>query len=221
MRTYALLGDREPRFASHRELDAALELFPEGTRGEWVPTDSAAARDLSGYDGVWVVPGSPYRDEDAVSVALQTAREAGRRLLATCAGFQYLVVEFARNVAGIEGAAHGEAHPDADNAVAAPLGCTLDGEQRTVTTVPGTRIAAICGTVPFAGTHFCSFGVAGRFVADLEAAGLVMSAHAPDAGVEAVELPGHPFYVGTLFQPQVGSLAGEPLHPLIRAFLDA
>ena len=45
--------------------------------------------------------------------------------------------------------------------------------------------------------------------AALEAAGLVVSARAPDAGVEAVELPGHPFYVATLFQPQVGSSAGR------------
>ena len=55
----------------------------------------------------------------------------------------------------------------------------------------------------------------------LEAAGVVVSARAPDAGVEGIELPTHPFFVATLFQPQVGALAGRPLHPLIRAFLEA
>ena len=49
------------------------------------------------------------------------------------------------------------------------------------------------------------------------AAGLVVSATAPDAGVEAVELPGHPYYVATLFQPQVGSSASGVLHPLVAA----
>ena len=44
---------------------------------------------------------------------------------------------------------------------------------------------------------------------------------APDAGVEAVELPGHPFYVATLFQPQVGSAASGRLHPLIGALVSA
>jgi CTP synthase (UTP-ammonia lyase) len=39
--------------------------------------------------------------------------------------------------------------------------------------------------------------------------------------VEGIELPGHPFLVATLFQPQVGALAGRPLHPLIGALLDA
>ncbi len=47
---------------------------------------------------------------------------------------------------------------------------------------------------------------------------MVVSARAPDAGVEGIELPAHPFFVATLFQPQVGALAGQPLHPLIGAF---
>ncbi len=55
----------------------------------------------------------------------------------------------------------------------------------------------------------------------LVAAGLVVSATAPDAGVEAVELPDHPFYVATLFQPQVGSSETGALHPLITALIAA
>ena len=55
----------------------------------------------------------------------------------------------------------------------------------------------------------------------LVAAGLVVSATAPDAGVEAVELPDHPFYVATLFQPQVGSSETGALHPLIAALIAA
>jgi GrpB-like predicted nucleotidyltransferase (UPF0157 family) len=54
----------------------------------------------------------------------------------------------------------------------------------------------------------------------LEAAGLVVAGRAPDAGVEIVELPGHPFFMASLFQPQVGA-EGEPLHALIRAFAGA
>ena len=87
--------------------------------------------------------------------------------------------------------------------------------------MPGTRLAAICGTAPFTGFHWCSYGLAEPYVARLEAAGVVVSARAPDAGVEGIELPGHPFFVATLFQPQVGALAGDPLHPLIAAFAEA
>jgi CTP synthase (UTP-ammonia lyase) len=63
--------------------------------------------------------------------------------------------------------------------------------------------------------------MASEFEDALADAGVVISARAPDAGVEGIELPDHPFFVATLFQPQVGALAGGPLHPLIAGFLDA
>ncbi len=91
-----------------------------------------------------------------------------------------------------------------------------------MTTVPGTRVAELCGTAPFAGFHYCNYGLEPAHArARWWRPGLVVSATAPDAGVEAVELPGHPFYVATLFQPQVGSSATGVLHPLVAALIDA
>jgi CTP synthase (UTP-ammonia lyase) len=55
----------------------------------------------------------------------------------------------------------------------------------------------------------------------LSARGLIISARADDAGVEAVELPAHPFFLATLFQPQIGALSGQPLHPVISAIVAA
>ena len=74
-----------------------------------------------------------------------------------------------------------------------------------MTPMPGTRFAAICGTEPFEGYHYCSFGLDPAYVEPLERAGVVVGATAPDAGVEAIELPEHPFFLATAFQPQVGA----------------
>jgi CTP synthase (UTP-ammonia lyase) len=215
----AVLGDRNLEHVTHRELDAALGLFPDWARGEWVATDSDVPAALDRADGVWIVSGGPYRDDDAVYAAIRHLRERGTPLLATCSGFQYVVIELARSLAGID-AHHAETDPDAQALVAAPLACSLIGEERMVTCVPGTRLAELCGNEPFLGFHWCNYGLANEFVDALTAAGVVISAHAPDAGVEGIELPGHPFFVATLFQPQVGALAGRPLHPLIAAFLE-
>jgi hypothetical protein len=84
----AVLGDRNLEYVTHRELDAALQLFPESARGAWVPTDSDVEAALAEADGVWVVPGTPYRDDDAVYAAIGAARESGLPLLGTCGGFQ-------------------------------------------------------------------------------------------------------------------------------------
>ena len=222
MRTrIALLGDKDLAYVTHRELDAAVGVLPAWVEARWVGSDTPEARALDGFDGLWVLPGTPYRDDDAVDAAIGWSLESGTPLLGTCGGFQYAALALARRLAGIEDAAHAEVDPDAADAVVAGLACSLVGEEREVTCVPGTRLAEICGTAPFVGFHWCSYGLAEGFVERLEAAGVVVCARAPDAGVEGIELPEHPFFVATLFQPQVGALAGEPLHPLITSFVQA
>ncbi len=94
----ALLGDRSSH-RSHRELDALRRLLPLAT--EWVPTDSGF--DVSAYDGVWLVPGSPYADDAAVLSALTEVRTSGLPFLGTCGGMQYAVLEFLRSVLGRAG----------------------------------------------------------------------------------------------------------------------
>jgi CTP synthase (UTP-ammonia lyase) len=219
--TVIALGDRDERHLTHRELDAALALIGDGITCRWVATDSAAATALDGVDGVWLVPGSPYRDDAAAYGAIAYCLRTGTPYLGTCAGFQYACVQLARMRAGQDDAAHAESDPDAPDPVVVALACSLYGERRTVTPVPGTRLAAICGERPFEGFHWCGFGLEAGAAQILADAGVTLAAHAPDAGVEAIELPDHPFFVATAFQPQVGASASGELHPLIVAFLEA
>ena len=221
MKQVVLLGDRNTTYRTHRELDAALTLFPSGVRAHWVATDAPEAARVSDADGLWVVPGSPYRNDAAVYAAIAAARTSGQPFLGTCAGFQYAVIEFARNVAGLVDADHAETAPGAKTLVIDRLACSLVAEERFVTAVPGTRLHAICGSAPFRGFHWCNFGLASAYVERLTAHGLAVGARADDAGVEAVELAGHPFFMATLFQPQIGSVDGEPVHPVLGAFLSA
>jgi CTP synthase (UTP-ammonia lyase) len=217
----ALVGDRDPRYLTHRELDAALTLMPAEVEARWVATDEPDAARLDRFDALWVVPGTPYRDDRPVFAGIERARTEGVPILGTCGGFQHMVVEFARNAAGIREAAHAETDPGAAVHAVSPLACSLEGQVRQVTTVPGTRVAELCGPGPFPGFHWCNYGVDPGLLDRLVASGLVVSGTAPDAGVEAIELPGHPFYLATLFQPQVGSSETGKLHPLIDALVEA
>jgi len=219
--TVIALGDRDERHLTHRELDATLALIGDGIACDWVATDSAAATALDGVDGVWLVPGSPYRDDDAAYSAIAHCLRTGTPYLGTCAGFQYACVQLARMRAGKADAAHAESEPEAPDPVVVALACSLYGERRTVTPVPGTRLATICGERPFEGFHWCGFGLEAGAAETLAGAGVTLSAHAPDAGVEAIELPDHSFFIATAFQPQVGSAESGELHPLIAAFLEA
>jgi CTP synthase (UTP-ammonia lyase) len=215
------LGDRDPQQLTHRELDAAFLLMPDGVECSWTATDTPEARDLESVDAVWLLPGTPYRDDAVAYAAVDYCRRSGKPFLGTCGGFQYACVELARTLAGVTGAAHAETDPDADELIVVPLQCSLYGETRQVEPVPGTRLAAICGDAPFTGFHWCGYGLSPRVEAQLQRAGVVISARAADAGAEAIELTDHPFFVATAFQPQVGATKSDALHPLITAMIDA
>jgi CTP synthase (UTP-ammonia lyase) len=219
-----VLGDHTPSFITHRALDAALAELPAGVQAGWVATDDPAARhagDPAHADGLWVAPGSPYRDDDAVLAAIDRARRSGLPLLGTCGGFQYTALVLGAALAGLHAPRHAELHRGAADPFIAALGCRLDGVRRTVTCVPGTRLAALLGEAPFPGFFFCGYAPSAAAAAALEGAGVRVAAHAEDVGPVALELPGHPFLMATLFQVQIGALRGEPLSPLIDAFVQA
>src|ERR1700729_950542 len=176
--TVIALGDRDERQLTHRELDATLALIGDGIAWRWVATDSAAAQALDGVDGVWLVPGSPYRDDGAAYGAIAYCLRTGTPYLGTCAGFQYACVALARALAGIAGAAHAESDPEGETLVVAPLACSLYGERRLVAPAAGTRLAEICSTVPFSGFHWCGYGLAPAAEQLLLNAGVVLSARA-------------------------------------------
>jgi CTP synthase (UTP-ammonia lyase) len=92
MKNIFLLGDRDANSVTHRELDAAIGLLPGGVKARWVGTDTPDAAWTSQADALWVVPGSPYRNDAVVYSAITSARTSGQPFLGTCGGFQYAVV---------------------------------------------------------------------------------------------------------------------------------
>jgi CTP synthase (UTP-ammonia lyase) len=217
--TIALVGDRRPDHPSHRELDAVRGLLGEDVSAEWVATDGERIRDLGGFDGIWLVPGSPYADDSAAYEAVRWARENDVPFLGTCGGLQYAVVEYFRNVLGVAGASHAESDGPDDSNVVHPLACSLQGEERLVRPIAGTRFARLMRDEPFVGMHYCGYAPGGEEVERLVEAGMVVEATAEDAGAEVLELPANRFYMLTLFQPHIGALAGKPLHTLLREFV--
>jgi len=217
--TIAMVGDRMPDHPSHRELDAVRGMLGQDVVGDWVATDSDRVTLLCDFDGIWLLPGSPYADDAAAYEAVRWAREIDVPFLGSCAGLQYAVVEYFRNVLGVASASHAEADGIAEGNVVHPLACRLQGEERLVRPIPGTRFSRLVNDEPFVGMHYCSYGPGPGEVQRLVEAGMVVEATADDAGAEVIELPANRFFVLTLFQPHIGALAGKPLHPLLGEFV--
>jgi CTP synthase (UTP-ammonia lyase) len=218
----ALVGDRSEGVRAHGRIPDIHDGLRRGGPLEltWVHSREAVTTDLSAFDGVWVVPGSPYADEAGVLHAIRTAREEGIPFLGTCGGFQHLLLELARDVCGLITAAHQESSPDAELPLIVPMACSLLGESATITVVEGTKAAAILGAGPRVERYFCGYQLDPDHVATLEAHGLVVSARDELGDVRMAELPEPPFLVGSLFQPELSSTA-DAIHPLIEAFAAA
>ena len=222
----ALIGDYNPDVVAHGAIPRALELAAKNTgvdlAWDWIGTDTIAdaPQQLSGYAGVWCVPASPYRNMDGALAAIRFAREARRPFLGTCGGFQHALIEFARDVVAIEGADHAETNATAADLVVTPLACSLAGAQGNIAFTPGSQLDRIfAGQVAHEGYH-CNYGPNPAYRARFEAAGLRFTGFDAAGQIRAMELPAHPFFIGTLFQPERSALH-DRRHPLIEAFVRA
>jgi CTP synthase (UTP-ammonia lyase) len=218
----AVVGDYGPERVTHKATQEAL--VAAGVPFEWLGTERAAALsddELAGYDGFLVAPGSPYASMDGALRAIRVARERDIPLLGTCGGFQHIVVEVVRDVLGDAEADHAETAPDAERLAITPLACSLDGTTGEVLLEPGSRVASWYGAEHVREPFFCSYGLNPAYREPLAAAGLRVVAEDADGEPRAVELDGHPFFVGTLYVPQARDPAEAAAHPLIRAWLAA
>jgi CTP synthase len=207
----------------------------------WVPSDSCetpagAAVALAGLDGVVIPGGFGIRGIEGKVGALHYARERGIPALGLCLGLQCMVIEAARNLAGIEQANSAEFEPDTPDPVIATmpsqvaavageadLGGTMRLGAYPARLVPGSVVARAYGTTTVSERHRHRYEVNNAYRHELEKAGLVVSGESPDGRlVEFVELsPGvHPFYAGTQAHPELKSRPTRA-HPLFRAFVRA
>ena len=221
----ALIGDYNPDVIAHQAIPLALQQAAEqlGVKVhlQWLDTDTLTpATELHGFDGFWCVPASPYRDTDGALRAIRFAREQRRPFLGTCGGFQYALLEHARNVLGWADAEHGELAPDAERAIIAPLSCALVEATGSVRLAPYTRIAQAYGALQTEEGYRCRYGVNRAFAGALLEGELIPSAHDLAGDLRAVERLDHPFFVATLFQPERAALEGIT-PPLAIALLKA
>jgi CTP synthase (UTP-ammonia lyase) len=187
----------------------------------WIPsedvTDPSAVAE---FDGIWLVPGSPYRSEAGAITAVRTARERGIPFLGTCGGFQHAMLEFARNVCGLTSVQHGENTPEAAELLIVPLACSLAGHEAAIQITPGSLAEKILGTERTIERYHCSYGTNPDYLEVLTSQGMRFTGTDEAGDVRIAELPDHPFFLATLFQPELAG-DGTRAHPLIRAFTTA
>ena len=216
----ALVGDRSANVRAHARIPGLVEalLRREGIALDpyWIATPEAEECDLSGFDAIWAAPGSPYASADGAIAAVRTAREHRIPFLGTCGGFQHALLEYARNVCGLPTVQHAETTPEARDQLIVPLECSLLGHEEAVMIAPGTLAARIFGPGRRTERYRCAYGLNPEYLDALIGGGLRFSGFDDSGQVRVMELPGHPFFMGTLFQPELQGDGTQP-HPVIVA----
>ncbi|MEU6147204.1 hypothetical protein ABZ848_43500 [Streptomyces sp. NPDC047081] len=220
----ALVGDRSPNVVAHTRIPLLLDALAERERlvldSYWIPSEDAEeVGAVRGFDAVWVVPGSPYRSQAGVLSAIRTAREDGIPFLGTCGGFQYAMLEFAHNVCGLTRVAHAESDPDAEDLLIGPLACSLVGHEGVVALEADSLAQSVIGSERTVERYFCKYGPS-RHLDTLRAHGMRFTGLDDDGNVRMAELPGHPFFLASLFQPELAGDGSRP-HPMVRALARA
>jgi CTP synthase len=201
---------------------------------DWVDSESltdqeTVRRRLEGVDGVLVLPGFGHRGTEGKIEAARYARESGTSYLGLCLGLQIGVIEFARNVAGLEMANSTEFEPDTPHPVidimADQVGVDMGGTMRLgrypCQVSPGTLAAEVYDTDFANERHRHRYEVNNAYRETLSEAGMVFSGTSPDGRlVEIAELEDHPFFIGSQFHPEFKSRPLRPA-PLFDGFVAA
>jgi CTP synthase len=200
----------------------------------WLASDDLAhdsgAAQLKGLHGIVVPGGFGVRGIEGKLVAIRHARENKIPFIGLCLGLQCAVIEFARNVCGLEGANSSEFDPTTPHPVIDLMADQHDISNKGGTMrlglwvcklAEGTKARAAYGDEIILERHRHRFEVNNRYRKQLEAAGMRMSGTTVDNKLcEIIELPDHPFFVASQFHPEFKSRPTRA-HPLFREFVRA
>ena len=206
-----------------------VKVHIEWLLSETFSSDSGVDR-LADFDGLLIPGGFGPRGVEGMLSAIRWARENELPFFGICLGLQCAVIEFARNVCGLEESHSSEFAEDSSD----PVICLLDSQLQVTTKggtmrlgaypcalVEGSRSREIYGEAEISERHRHRFEVNNEYRDLLTSNGMTISGTSPDGGlVEMIEITEHPWFVAGQFHPELKSRPTRP-HPLFASFIQA
>jgi CTP synthase len=213
----------------HAGAENEVKVIVETVHSEYIKPENIQEK-IAHLDAILVAPGFGERGIEGKIATVKYAREHNIPFLGICLGMQMAVIEYARNVLGLEEANSTEMNPDTKNPV-----IDLMEEQKNITQIGGTmRLGAwncelqenstafeVYGDTLISERHRHRYEYNNEYKERLEAAGLKATGINPETGlVEIIEIPSHPWFIGVQYHPEYKSTVASP-HPLFVAFVKA
>ncbi|MEC0269538.1 glutamine amidotransferase-related protein [Paenibacillus anseongense] len=219
-----IVGDFSPKYPSQIATNNALK-HTLGKLGisiefEWIAT-ATINKQLDAikhtYNGFWIGPGYPDSLDGVLSI-IQFARENDIPLLGTCGGFQYIIMEYAKNKLMLEHAAHEERDPHASQIIISKLACSLVGQKGEVFLRKHSKIFDIYKTEYINEQFRCNYGLSSQYEKQIHDSGLRIVGTDSAGNPRVIEIPELKFFIGTLFVPQLSSTV-DSTHCIIDSFI--
>lgn len=226
MKRIAIIGDYNPNEESHYLIMESIKELAKEMQGEikaqWIMSDTldVSEEHLKLFDGFWFSPGSPYKNIKNVLAAIKYARENGVPALGTCAGFQHMVIEFARNVLGLYDADSEENNTACADAVIVKLMCTLMNKKEQIEISDSNSILfKAVAESELVGEYRCNYGFNEAYRRVFQDSNMITAVvETKNEYFRGFELKEHPFFIGTLFIPQL-NFRGDSSYRIIKSFI--
>lgn len=213
----------------HAGAENEIKVNVESIHSEHI-TEKTIASKFKNLDGILVAPGFGDRGIEGKIRAVQYAREHNVPFLGICLGMQMAVIEFARNVLGLESANSIEMNPNTASPVINLMEAQKNIENKGGTMrlgawecelKEGSKVHEIYEKSMILERHRHRYEFNNEYKDRMEAAGLITTGLNPKTGlVEIIELPSHPWFIGVQYHPEYKSTVANP-HPLFVAFVKA
>lgn len=192
-----MLGDRQQGYLPHESaekalLDAGLDIAQVAIDFQWLPTKTSSTEGLGGYDCIWAGSG-PYLDEENALRVIQFAREQEIPTIGTCSGFKYMVIEYAKHIF--------KAMKPFDY-ISRNEFCTTDYKELAIALNPDCCLINVYGNRHISEISHCTFEINDSCV-DEVASAFEFCGVAEDGRTVLIRLKNHPFFVASLFLPQL------------------
>ncbi|MFC0234486.1 hypothetical protein ACFFIF_10820 [Vagococcus entomophilus] len=221
----ALIGDRKEKI-NHANIEKCFAWAQKNQldiRYEWLSTNKLCLNHIESFDGVWLTPGGPYQNDEAVLALISHMRQRETRpFLANCSGFQYSLMEYLRNACGVQDATTEELDPLSPHCVISKLSCSLSGNLAQALHLPEDSILkSIYGTSDIKARYNCNFSLNPLYQSYFKASAdwKVAATHCDE--IRALELTNKRFYLITLFQPAMDWADYDDLNPIVASFFHA